>query len=442
MWGAVPLFWPLVKRASALELLAHRVLWSLVVCVILLITVVPRGWWSRIGHRRSLIMLGGAAAVVSVNWGIYIWAVNHGHVVETSLGYYINPILSILVGVILLRERLVPVQWASVGLAAAAVVVLTIDYGRLPWIALTLATSFATYGLLKKRVNGGAVETMTVESALLTPIALGYLIYLQSAGTLTFGHLGWSHNLLLMATGLVTVVPLLFFSSATTRLPLSTLGLLQYLAPTLQFLLGVLYFGETMSLGRWIGFGLVWIALVILTAYGLHRARRPPHQSARTCPRSGSAGSSRSGARPRAPALALHLLADDLRRTREAAAIGHRLLEVVAVHVRPAPSSVKPSTSTKVLSSSTLRDHSKKRLPGSARVDRVKLSTRSSQRSLQSGLTGNLTTMTYMLTSLSTSPGRPLLLDWAGIVSRKSALAGVGAPGGERGGLDDRQAMA
>ena len=273
LWGAVPLFWPLVKRASALELLAHRVLWSLVVCVILLITVVPRGWWSRIGHRRSLIMLGGAAAVVSVNWGVYIWAVNHGHVVETSLGYYINPILSILVGVILLRERLVPVQWASVGLAAAAVVVLTIDYGRLPWIALTLATSFATYGLLKKRVNGGAVETMTVESALLTPIALGYLIYLQSAGTLTFGHLGWSHTLLLMATGLVTVVPLLFFSSATTRLPLSTLGLLQYLAPTLQFLLGVLYFGETMSLGRWIGFGLVWVALVILTAYGLHRAR-------------------------------------------------------------------------------------------------------------------------------------------------------------------------
>jgi chloramphenicol-sensitive protein RarD len=194
-------------------------------------------------------------------------------VVETSLGYYINPILSILVGVILLRERLVPVQWASVGLAAAAVVVLTIDYGRLPWIALTLATSFATYGLLKKRVNGGAVETMTVESALLTPIALGYLIYLQSAGTLTFGHLGWSHSLLVMATGLVTVVPLLFFSSATTRLPLSTLGLLQYLAPTLQFLLGVLYFGETMSVGRWIGFGLVWIALVILTAYGLHRAR-------------------------------------------------------------------------------------------------------------------------------------------------------------------------
>jgi chloramphenicol-sensitive protein RarD len=273
LWGAVPIFWPLVSRASALELLAQRVIWSLVICVILLLTVVPRGWWSRIGNRRSLLLLAGAAAVVSVNWGTYIWAVNHGHVVETSLGYYINPILSILVGVIFLRERLAPLQWVSVGMAGLAVIVLTVDYGRLPWIALVLAASFATYGVIKKQVNGGAVETLTVESALLTPVALGYLIFLQSAGTLTFGHFGWSHNVLLVATGLVTVVPLLFFTAATTRLPLSTLGLLQYLAPTLQFLLGVLYFGEDMSLGRWIGFALVWLALVILTAYGVRQAR-------------------------------------------------------------------------------------------------------------------------------------------------------------------------
>ena len=273
LWGAVPLFWPLVARASALELLAHRVVWSLVICVILLLTVVPRGWWARTRNRRSLVLLAGAAAVVSVNWGTYIWGVNHGHVVETSLGYYINPILSILVGVILLRERLAPLQWVSVGLAGLAVVVLTIDYGRLPWIALVLAASFATYGVIKKQVNGGAVETLTVESALLTPVALGYLVFLQNAGTLTFGRLGWSHTLLLVATGLVTVVPLLFFTAAATRLPLSTLGLLQYLAPTLQFLLGVLYFGEDMSLGRWIGFALVWLALVILTSYGIRQAR-------------------------------------------------------------------------------------------------------------------------------------------------------------------------
>jgi chloramphenicol-sensitive protein RarD len=262
-----------VARASALELLAHRVIWSLVICVILLLTVVPRGWWGRIGDPRSLLLLAGAAAVVSVNWGTYIWGVNHGHVVETSLGYYINPILSILVGVIFLHERLAPLQWASVGLAGLAVIVLTVDYGRLPWIALVLATSFATYGVIKKQVNGGAVETLTVESALLTPLALAYLGYLQLAGALTFGHLGWAHNLLLAVSGLVTVVPLLFFSAAATRLPLSTLGLVQYVAPTLQFLLGVLYFRESMSAGRWIGFALVWLALVILTAYGLRQAR-------------------------------------------------------------------------------------------------------------------------------------------------------------------------
>jgi chloramphenicol-sensitive protein RarD len=274
LWGAVPLFWPLVSQASALEILAHRVIWSLVVCVLLLVTVIPKGWWARVGNRRSLLLLGTAAALVSVNWGTYIWAVNSGQVVETSLGYYINPILSIILGVVVLRERLAPAQWVSVGLAALAVIVLTIDYGRLPWIALTLATTFATYGFIKKKVNGGAVDTLAVESLLLTPVGLGYLIFLQANGTLTFGHLGLPHSLLLMATGVVTVVPLLFFAAATTRLPLSTLGLLQYVAPTLQFLLGVLYFGEAMSIGRWIGFSLVWLALVILTVHGVRAARQ------------------------------------------------------------------------------------------------------------------------------------------------------------------------
>jgi chloramphenicol-sensitive protein RarD len=273
LWGAVPVFWPLIKRAGALEILAHRIIWSLVICVVLLLTAVPRGWWSRIGNRRQLPMLVLAAVIVSVNWGTYIWAVNHGHVVEASLGYYINPILSILIGVIFLHERLDALQWVCVGLAAAAVAVLTVEYGRPPWIALTLATSFALYGVIKKQVNAGAVDTLTVESAALTPVALGYLLYLQLTGSLTFGHLGWAHTLLLMAAGVVTVVPLLFFAAAATRLPLSTLGLLQYVAPTLQFLLGLLYFGEQMSVGRWIGFGLVWIALVILTAHGIRTAR-------------------------------------------------------------------------------------------------------------------------------------------------------------------------
>jgi len=274
LWGAVPLFWPLVARAGSVELLAHRIVWSLVISVALALALLPKGWYGRLATRRTLLMLGLAAAVVSVNWGVYIWAVNHGHVVESSLGYYINPILSILVGVLVLGERMGRLQWVSVGLAVLAVVVLTLEYGRLPWISLVLAGSFATYGLLKKQINGGAVETLTVESALLTPVALGYLVYLQFQGASTFGALGWGHSLLLVATGVVTVVPLLFFAASATRLPLSTLGLLQYLAPTLQFLLGVLYFDEQMSAGRWVGFGLVWLALMIMSGDGIRRASR------------------------------------------------------------------------------------------------------------------------------------------------------------------------
>ena len=274
LWGVVPLFWPLVAQAGSIEILAHRVVWSFVISVVLVAVTVRRGFWTRMARRRTLVLLGFAAAIVSVNWGTYIWSVNHGHVVETALGYYINPILSILLGVIVLRERLSPLQWISVGLAVAAVAVLTIGYGTLPWIALVLAVSFATYGFIKNRLGAGAVDSLAVESALLTPLALVYLGFLQVTGRGTFGHLGWGMNLLLVATGLVTLVPLLFFAASASRLPLSTLGLLQYLAPTLQFLLGISYFGESMSPGRWVGFGLVWLALVIMTTDGLVRARR------------------------------------------------------------------------------------------------------------------------------------------------------------------------
>jgi chloramphenicol-sensitive protein RarD len=267
-WGLVPLFWPLVSRASALELLAQRVVWSLAVSAVLLLTV-PRGWWGRIRSARNLGMLAVAAAVISVNWGLFIWGVNNGHVVETALGYYINPILSILLGVVLLGERLSRFQWVAVALAVVAVIVLTADYGRPPWIALTLAVSFATYGFLKKKVNAGAVETLTLESAFLFLPAMAYLLYLQTRGQLTFAHLGLGHDLLLVATGLVTAVPLLFFAAASTRVPLSTLGLIQYVAPTAQFLLGVLYFHEVMSPARWIGFACVWVALMLLTGLGI-----------------------------------------------------------------------------------------------------------------------------------------------------------------------------
>ena len=178
-----------------------------------------------------MILLTLAAAVIAVNWGLYIWAVNSGQVVETALGYYINPILTVLLGVIFLRERLAAAQWVAMGFAVAAVLILTVDYGRPPWIALILAVSFGSYGLLKNRINAGAVATLTVESALLTPLALGYLIFLQAAGAMTFVHLGWGHSLLLVSAGLVTVLPLLLFSAAAVRIPLSTLGLLAVLDP-------------------------------------------------------------------------------------------------------------------------------------------------------------------------------------------------------------------
>lgn len=272
LWGLAPLFWPLVKRASAMELLAQRVLWSLTVAVILLIAIGGRARLRPLLNQRSLTLLTGAAVAVAVNWGIYIWAVNHNHVVEAALGYYINPLLSILAGVIWMGERLKLAQWIAVGFAAIAVIVLTIDYGQPPWIALSLALSFATYGILKKQLNAGAVESLTVESAILGLPALAYLIYLQVVGQLTFGHLGLSHSLLIAATGVITAIPLLCFAAAATRVPLSTMGLLQYVAPTAQFLLGVLYFHEVMSTGRWVGFALVWIALIILSIDGLRRA--------------------------------------------------------------------------------------------------------------------------------------------------------------------------
>jgi len=274
LWGLVPLYWPLLDAAGPLEILAHRIVWSLALAAVLLAVLRRRGWWRSVATRGRLGLLTLAAALIAVNWGLYIWAVNSGHVVEAALGYYINPILSVLLGVFVLHERLAIGQWAAVGLAAVAVVVLAVDYGHPPWVALILAASFASYGLLKNRINAGALETLTVESAVLAPVAVGYLIWLQVTGALVFGHHGLGQGLLLASSGLVTLIPLLLFAAAATRLPLSTVGLLQYLTPTAQFLLGVLYFGETMSPSRWIGFGLVWAALVVLTVAGLHSARR------------------------------------------------------------------------------------------------------------------------------------------------------------------------
>ncbi|MEV5968603.1 EamA family transporter RarD [Streptomyces sp. NPDC051921] len=275
IWGLFPLYWPLLQPAGAVEILAHRMVWSLVVVALALLAL--RRWaWVRdlVRTPRRLALIALAAGLITVNWGVYIWAVNAGHVVESSLGYFINPLVSIALGVLVLKERLRPAQWAAVGIALAAVVVLAVGYGRLPWISLVLACSFGTYGLVKKKVNIGGLESLAAETAVQFLPAVGYLVWLGAQGESTFTSGGGGHAALLATTGVITAVPLVCFGAAAIRVPLSTLGLLQYLAPVFQFLLGVLYFHEAMPPERWAGFSLVWLALSVLTWDGLRTARR------------------------------------------------------------------------------------------------------------------------------------------------------------------------
>ncbi|WP_107483271.1 EamA family transporter RarD [Streptomyces humi] len=275
MWGLVPLFWPLLKPAGSVEILAHRMVWSLLFVAAALAFVRRWAWAGELLRQpRRLALVAVAAAVITVNWGVYIWAVNAGHVVEASLGYFINPLVTIAMGVLLLKERLRPAQWAAVGVGFAAVVVLTVGYGQPPWISLTLAFSFATYGLVKKKVNLGGVESLAAETAIQFLPALGYLLWLAGHGDSSFLDDGAGHAALLASTGIVTAVPLVCFGAAAIRVPLSTLGLLQYLAPVFQFLLGIVYFHEAMPVERWAGFALVWLALSLLTWDALRTARR------------------------------------------------------------------------------------------------------------------------------------------------------------------------
>ncbi|MEO6702533.1 MAG: EamA family transporter RarD [Jatrophihabitantaceae bacterium] len=274
LWGLFPLYWPLLKPAGAVEILAHRMLWSVVFVALLL--SVSRGWpavAALVADRASLARLALAAVLVSVNWGVYIWGVNNDHVVETSLGYFINPLLTILLGVFVLSERLRPAQWIAVGIASLAIVVLTLDYGRLPWIALILATSFGGYGFIKKQVGAGAIESLAVETGVLAGPALITLFVLAGQSQLTFGQHGAGQAALLAGTGAVTAIPLLLFGAGARRLPLSTIGLLQYLAPVLQFAVGVGIRHEPLPPARLAGFALVWIALAVLTGDAIYRQR-------------------------------------------------------------------------------------------------------------------------------------------------------------------------
>ncbi|QIJ64143.1 EamA family transporter RarD [Streptomyces sp. JB150] len=279
MWGLFPLFFPLLKPAGATEVLAHRMVWSLAVVAAVLLVLRRWKWAGELLRQpRRLALIAAAAAVIATNWGVYIWAVNNDRVVEASLGYFINPLVTIALGVLLLKERLRPVQWAAVGIGAVAVVVLAVGYGRPPWISLILAFSFGTYGLIKKKVNLGGLESLAAETAIQFLPALAFLLWLGARGDSTFTSEGPGHAALLATTGIVTALPLICFGAAAIRVPLSTIGLLQYLAPVFQFLCGVLYFHEAMPPERWAGFALVWLALALLTWDALHTA----HRSART----------------------------------------------------------------------------------------------------------------------------------------------------------------
>jgi chloramphenicol-sensitive protein RarD len=286
LWGLFPLYWPLLDAAGSVEVLAHRIAWSLVVVGVLL-ALGPGFRWARTLGRRRLGLLALAAVLITVNWGTFIHATTSGQVVDASLGYFINPLVSVALGVTLLGERLRRAQWAAVAIASVAVVVLTVDHGRPPWIALILAFSFGIYGFVKKRADVGGVESLAVETAILLPAALGYLAVLGATGEGTFTSEGTGHALLLAGGGIATAVPLVLFGAAAIRIPLSTIGLLQYLAPVMQFLIGVLLFEEPMPLGRLLGFVLVWIALAVFAAdavRALRRARPRPEPSPAAVP--------------------------------------------------------------------------------------------------------------------------------------------------------------
>ena len=272
LWGLFPLYWPLLAPSSPLEVLAHRVLWSLVVVVVLLgVTRRVEQVRAAVRDRRRLAQIALAAVVIAVNWGTYIYGVTNDRVVETSLGYFVNPIVTVLLGVVVLGERLRPAQWAALGAAFVAVVVLTVENGSPPWIALVLAFSFGTYGLLKKTAGVGAVEGLAVETAVLLPVAA---VYVAVLGGGTFATEGVGHGALLALSGVVTAIPLLLFGAAASRIPLSTLGVLQYLAPTMQFLLGITLFDEPLPAVKLLGFVLVWCAVALFTVDLLRHGRQ------------------------------------------------------------------------------------------------------------------------------------------------------------------------
>ena len=264
LWGAFPLYWPLLEPANPLEIVSHRAVWTLVFCfIVLAATKALKSTLVTLKRPTVAIKLFLSSLLISINWLVYIWATNNEHVVEASLGYYINPLIIIGFGVIFLKEKMRSLQWAAVAIASIGVLVLTFDYGRLPWIALALAVSWGSYGLIKKQLGLGALEGLTIETLISSVFYLAYLIYLGNQGVGQFGQ-SWGLAVLLISAGAVTAIPLLLFNGSTNRLPFTTIGLLQYITPTLQFSIGVWVLNEDMPTARWIGFLIIWAALVTL----------------------------------------------------------------------------------------------------------------------------------------------------------------------------------
>ncbi len=267
------MYWPLLEPANPLEIVSHRAVWTLVFCIIVLaVTHALKSTLATFKRPKVAIKLFLASILISINWLVYIWATNNGHVVEASLGYYINPLIIVAFGVILLKEKMRQLQWVAVSIATVGVIILTVDYGRLPWVALGLALSWGTYGLVKKQLGLGALEGLAIETMIAFIPYCGYLLFIGSKGEGQFGNeIGLTA--LLISAGVATAIPLLLFNGSTTRLPYSTIGLLQYITPTIQFSIGVWVNHEAMPTARWVGFIFIWLALITLAGDLLKSSR-------------------------------------------------------------------------------------------------------------------------------------------------------------------------
>lgn len=280
IWGFFPIYFKLLQAVPAIQIVAHRLTWSLVFMIIV-VTLVKEWAGVKAGLRpRTLLITLLASILLTLNWLVYIWGVNSGYILEASLGYFINPLVNVLLGVVFLRERLPVSKWIAVGVATVGVLYLTVSYGKLPWISLALAVSFGLYGFIKKLSPLNSLHSLTLETALLFLPMLGYLVFLEGQGTGAFGHLPLTSNILLALTGIITAVPLLLFSYAARNIPLSTLGLIQYITPTMQFFIGVWIYGEEFTHVRLIGFSIIWVALAIFSISGVFQLRKALSSSA------------------------------------------------------------------------------------------------------------------------------------------------------------------